>query len=80
MQTEMIETSLKSLVEQIVLTPVDTETLLMESGIVDSLSAVDIVLAVQQKYGIRIPATEINEHLRSVKTLAQFLVEQEPEL
>ncbi len=80
MQTEMIEASLKSLVEQIVLTPVDTETLLMESGIVDSLSAVDIVLAVQQKYGIRIPATEINEHLRSVKTLAQFLVEQEPEL
>lgn len=79
MQTQMIESSLKSLVEEIVLTPVDTETLLMESGIVDSLSAVDIVLAVQQKYGVRIPATEINEHLRSIKSLAQFLAQHEPD-
>lgn len=79
MQTQLIESSLKSLVEEIVLTPVDTETLLMESGIVDSLSAVDIVLAVQKKYGVRIPATEINEHLRSIKSLAQFLVQHEPD-
>ncbi len=80
MQTQAIETSLKNLVQEIVLTPVESETLLMESGIVDSLSAVDIVLAVQQKYGVSIPATEINEHLRSVKSLAQFLMAHEPNL
>lgn len=52
---------------------VEPGDLLVESGLVDSLNAVDIVLAVQDKYGCKIPPTEIEEHLESLESLADFV-------
>jgi acyl carrier protein len=43
----------------------------------DSLDAVEVVVAVQRKYGVRIGAEDTSrEVLRSVRTLAEFIVRE----
>lgn len=68
-----IEAKLAQLIEAIILTSVDPDTLLIESGLIDSLSAVDVALAVEREFGVKIPPTEIDVHLESVQTLAQYV-------
>lgn len=73
-QTEepLIE-QLEQIIYSVIQTRVAPSDLLVESGLVDSLNAVDIVLAVQKKYGCKIPPTEIEEHLESLESLAEFV-------
>lgn len=71
-----IETLVAQLIENIVLTSVDPDTLLIDSGLVDSLSAVDVALAVEREFGVKIPPSEIDVHLESVHTLAQYIASQ----
>lgn len=68
-----IETKLAEIIESIILTSVEPDTLLIESGLVDSLSAVDVALAVEREFGVKIPPSEIDVHLESVQTLAQYI-------
>lgn len=73
-QTEAaIIEQLEEIIFSVIETRVAPGDLLVESGLVDSLNAVDIVLAVQKKYGCKIPPTEIEEHLESLETLADFV-------
>ncbi|KQZ98810.1 acyl carrier protein [Achromobacter sp. Root565] len=76
MDINAIETKVAQLVEGIILTQVDPDTLLIESGLVDSLAAVDVALAVEREFGCKIPPTEIDVHLESVHTLAAFIAER----
>ncbi len=48
MDINAIEAKVAQLVEDIILTQVDPDTLLIESGLVDSLAAVDVALAVER--------------------------------
>ncbi|MBF5007707.1 acyl carrier protein [Diaphorobacter caeni] len=73
MSMNEIESRAASLIEGIIMTPVDSETLLIDSGLVDSLSAVDVTLAVEREFGVKIPPSEIDVHLQSVQTLAQYI-------
>ncbi len=75
MDINAIEARVAQLVEGIILTQVDPDTLLIESGLVDSLAAVDVALAVEREFGCKIPPTEIDVHLESVHTLAAFIAE-----
>lgn len=68
-----IETKLADIIESIILTSVDADTLLIESGLIDSLSAVDVALAVEREFGVKIPPSEIDVHLESVQTLAHYI-------
>jgi D-alanine--poly(phosphoribitol) ligase subunit 2 len=61
------------IVESVVMKKVTADTPLIASGLVDSLSAVDITLAVESQFGCSIPAPEIAEHLQSVRTLADYV-------
>ncbi len=72
-----IEKKVCEIIEGIVLTQVEPDTLLIESGLVDSLSAVDVALAIEQEFGVKIPASEIDVHLESVGKLAGFIAEQQ---
>ena len=54
--------------------------MLIESGLVDSLAAVDVALAVEREFGCKIPPTEIDVHLESVHTLAAFIAEPQGRL
>ncbi|CAB3686408.1 MULTISPECIES: acyl carrier protein [Achromobacter] len=76
MDINAIEAKVAQLVEDIILTQVDPDTLLIESGLVDSLAAVDVALAVEREFGCKIPPTEIDVHLESVHTLAAFIAER----
>ncbi len=71
-----IETKIAQIIGAIILTSVEPDTLLLESGLVDSLSAVDVVLAIEKEFGVKIPPSEIDLHLESVQTLAQYVAEQ----
>ncbi|MBC2689693.1 MULTISPECIES: acyl carrier protein [Pseudomonas] len=64
---------LGEIVANVIQTTVEPDDLLIESGMVDSLTAVDIVLAVQAAFGCKVPPTEIEEHLESVNALAAFV-------
>lgn len=65
------------IVYEVIQTTVEPDELLIESGMVDSLTAVDIVLAVQKAFGCKVPSTEIEEHLESVNALAAFVEENQ---
>ncbi|AOV01412.1 MULTISPECIES: acyl carrier protein [Delftia] len=71
-----IETKIAQIIGAIILTSVEPDTLLLESGLVDSLSAVDVALAIEKEFGVKIPPSEIDLHLESVQTLAQYVAEQ----
>lgn len=75
MDIKTIEAKVSDLIEGIILTKVDPDTLLIDSGLVDSLAAVDLALAVEREFGCKIPPTEIDVHLESVHTLAAFIAE-----
>lgn len=70
-------TQLGEIVANVIQTTVEPDDLLIESGMVDSLTAVDIVLAVQAAFGCKVPPTEIEEHLESVNALAAFVEENQ---
>ncbi|GGC03337.1 hypothetical protein GCM10007205_10680 [Oxalicibacterium flavum] len=73
MSKQKIEARVAELIEGVVLSKVDTDTLLVESGLIDSLAAVDVALAVEREFGCKIPPTEIDVHLESISTLADFI-------
>jgi D-alanine--poly(phosphoribitol) ligase subunit 2 len=70
-------TQLGEIVANVIQSTVEPDDLLIESGLVDSLTAVDIVLAVQAAFGCKVPPTEIEEHLESVNALAAFVEENQ---
>ena len=72
MDINEIEAKVADLIEGIILTKVDPDTLLIESGLIDSLSAVDVALAVERQFGCKIPPTEIDVHLESVHTPVSY--------
>lgn len=73
MTQQALIAKLSEIVSNVIQTTVEPDDLLIESGLVDSLTAVDIVLAVQKEFGCKIPPTEIEEHLESVNALADFV-------
>lgn len=77
MSNPELEAQIAKIVESIILTAVEPDTLLLESGLVDSLSAVDVALAVEKAFGVKIFPSEIDLHLESVQTLAQYVAERQ---
>ena len=77
MNKQEIETKIAQIVEAIILTSVEPDTLLLESGLVDSLSAVDVALAVEKEFGVKIFPSEIDLHLESVEKLAEYVCERQ---
>ena len=54
--------------------PITAETNLLESGYLDSLLVMDVVLSIEKQYGVAIDSSEISpRHFRSVKTLAALV-------
>ncbi|WP_345813654.1 acyl carrier protein [Paraburkholderia sp. PREW-6R] len=72
-QNDTLRAEVASLVESVVLRPVQDDELLLETGLVDSVLAVEIVMGVEMQFGVRIPPTEIAEHLACVDALCAFI-------
>lgn len=73
-----IEAQLADMIHAAVLKRVEPDTLLLESGLLDSVAAVDLMLAIEGRFGCTIPLTEVEEHLHSLRTLTSFVSEQCP--
>ncbi len=73
MSEQALKQQLAEIIENVVGTAVAHDDLLIESGLVDSMTAVDIVMAVKNAFGVKVPATEIDEHLESLDALAAFV-------
>jgi len=54
--------------------PVTAETDLLDSGYLDSLVVMDLVLAIEKQFGVALDSSDISpRHFQSVKTLAAFV-------
>jgi len=70
----------QELVRDAALLPVEGETLLLESGILDSLSLLRLVVFLEGRFGITVgDADLLPEHFASVNTICAYLRTREPE-
>ena len=73
---EELKTKLLAMVQGITLRKVDVDEPLLESGLVDSISAVDLALQMEAEFGVAMPAERIHEYMRTVRTLADHVLAQ----
>lgn len=70
-----MEQKILALFENVLSRKVEFNDELIESGILDSITAVDIVLEVQAEWGCAIPPTEVANILKTPATLAAWIEE-----
>ncbi|GAB2903629.1 phosphopantetheine-binding protein [Paralcaligenes sp. KSB-10] len=68
-----IEIEILAIVESVIFKSVAPDTSLVKSGLVDSMAAVDIALAIEDKFGCGLPAPEIAQILESVKSITAYV-------
>lgn len=73
MTSSEIEAQLADMIHATILKKVDPDTLLLESGLLDSVAAVDLMLAIEGRFGCTVPLTEVEEHLHSLRTLTYYV-------
>ena len=58
---------------------VDAETLLFESGTIDSLRILDLIAFIEKTLGAKIPDRAIRlQNFRSIRVIARFFLPEEP--
>ena len=62
------------IVEGITLRKVTPDEPLLTSGLVDSISAVDLALQMEAEFGIEMPAERIHEYLETTRSLISYVV------
>ena len=68
-----VEAQLADMIQAAIFKKVEPDTLLLESGLLDSVAAVDLMLAIEARFGCTVPITEAQEILYSVRTLTDFV-------
>jgi D-alanine--poly(phosphoribitol) ligase subunit 2 len=61
------------MVEEVTFKKVDLDEPLLDSGLVDSISAVDLALQMEAEFGVEMPAARIHEYMQTVRTLADHV-------
>jgi len=70
-----MEQKILDLFENVLSRKVEFNDELIESGILDSITAVDVVLEVQAEFGCMIPPTDVATVLKTPATLAAWIEE-----
>ena len=68
-----VENQLAEMIQAVILKKIGPDTLLLESGLLDSVAAVDLMLAIESRFGCTVPLTEVEEHLHSLRTLSTYV-------
>jgi len=71
---EALKTKLLEMVQGIALREGGLDEPLLDSGLVDSISAVDLALQMEAEFGVDMPAERIHEYMRTVRTLADHVL------
>ena len=69
-----IASKITQIVEGIALRKVSPDEPLLTSGLVDSISAVDLALQMEAEFGIQMPAEKIHEHMETTNTLIGYVL------
>jgi acyl carrier protein len=57
--------------------PITTETDLLDAGYLDSLMLMELVVSLEEKYGVSIDSEEVSpQNFRSIHSLASFVVQR----
>lgn len=62
------------IVEAVALRKVNLDEPLLTSGLVDSISAVDLALQMEAEFGIKMPAEKIHECMETTRTLIGYVL------
>ena len=68
-----VEEQLAVMIQANVMKKVTPDTLLLESGLLDSVAVVDLMLAIEGRFGCTVPITQVEEHLHSLRSLATYV-------
>lgn len=68
-----IEEKVRKIVADATLKTVSSDARLLETGLVDSISAVHIALSIEDEFGCVVPAAEMIRLFASVRTLTDFV-------
>lgn len=74
MTSEEVEEQVATIVQATVLKKVPRDTLLFETGLLDSVGAVGLMLALEDAFGVPMPMTEVDEHLRSPAAITEYVL------
>lgn len=69
-----VEKRLLEIVEAVTFRKVAMDEPLLDSGLVDSISAVDLALQVEAELGVPMPSEKIHEHMRTLRTLTSYVL------
>ncbi len=62
-------------IKNLVFKQVQNEDSLIKAGVLDSITAVDLAVAIENEYGLQIPFTEITaENFESIENIYQYLL------
>lgn len=67
------EAQVLRMVEGVAMKKVGLDEPLLDSGLVDSISAVDLALMMEAEFGVAMPAERIHEYMRTARTLADHV-------
>ncbi len=68
-----VEAQLAEMIQAAIFKKVEPDTLLLESGLLDSVATVDLMLAIEARFGCTVPITEVEEHLHTLRTLSTYV-------
>lgn len=73
MRQDDIQSKVLEILREATRTAISIDEPLLTSGLIDSIAAVDIALAVEGALGVAIPATEIGLRLQTARTLIDYV-------
>lgn len=73
MRQDDVQSKILEILQEATRTAISIDEPLLTSGLIDSIAAVDIALAVESALGVAIPATEIGLRLQTARTLIDYV-------
>ena len=69
-----MEEFLKEKIEELTFEPVEATDSLIESGVLDSITVVDLAVFIENEYNVSIPFNEIKpENFETIKTIQSYV-------
>lgn len=74
MESTEIRARVKDAIRNVAFVAVEDDDLLLEQGLLDSMSAVDLAVALESAFNVQVPFVDINnQHFRSVESIEAYL-------
>lgn len=75
--TSQIESRILEIVSDLALTKVSLDDPLLDTNLIDSISAVDLALRIEEEFNCPIPPQEITEHMKTTRTLVAYVLQHQ---